>query len=61
MVRYVSMCVCVFFELWIRYDVSWFEGTLECGRVPESESYGKNHKKDLISVFETLKDITESR
>ncbi len=38
-VRYVTninQC----FGLWIRYDFSWFEVTLECGRVPVSESCG---------------------
>ncbi len=27
-------------ELWIRYDFSWFEATLEYGRVPVSEGCG---------------------
>ncbi len=32
--------VCVYFELWLRYDFSWFEATLEYGRAPASESCG---------------------
>ncbi len=27
-------------DVWIRYDFSWFEATLECGRVLVSESWG---------------------
>ncbi len=54
------------FELWIRYDFSWFEATLQYGRVPVSESGGKlmignNNEKDLISLLETLKDTMESQ
>ncbi len=41
-----------------------FKATLNCGRVPASESsallmIGNNHEKDLISLLETLKDTTE--
>ncbi len=64
-VRYVTMCVCVCFELWTRYDVSWFEVTLECGRVPASGGCdylmigNTKHEKGLFSLLETLKDTTE--
>ncbi len=47
-------------EVRIRYYFSWFEATLEWGRVPVSESCGQlmigsNHEKDLISLLETLR------
>ncbi len=50
----------------MRYDFSWFETTLGCGRVPVSEScdylmIGNNHEKDLINLLETLKDTAESQ
>ncbi len=50
-----------YFELLIR-----FEPTLECGRVPVPEScglqmIGNNPEQDLISLFETLKNTTESQ
>ncbi len=32
-VRNVTMCVCVGFELWTQYDFSWFEATLEYGQI----------------------------
>ncbi len=40
--------------------------TLECGRVPVSESCGKlmignDHEKDLFSLIETLEDTMESQ
>ncbi len=61
-----DVCACVCFELWIRYDFSWFEATLECGRVPVSEScgllmIGNHHNKDLISLLEIRKDTSESQ
>ncbi len=56
--------VCVWFELWVRCDVNWFEDTLGCGRVPVSEicgllMIGNNHEKELISLLEILMDITK--
>ncbi len=60
------MCVRVCFELWTWYNFSWFEVTLESGRVSASEScghlmIGNNHEKDLISLPETLKGATDSQ
>ncbi len=57
------MCVC--FELWIRYDFSWFKATLEYGRIGSAEScgllmIGNYHEKDHINLLETLKDTTVS-
>ncbi len=54
------------YTLWIQYDFSWFEATLECGRVPVPESCGllmidKNYEKALISLLETLKEATGSQ
>ncbi len=58
------MCVC--YEIWIRYDFSWFEAMLKYGRVPVPESCGlltidKNYEKALISLLETLKEATGSQ
>ncbi len=44
----------------MRYDFSWFEATLECGRVHASESCS-NHEKGLIRLVDILKGITESQ
>ncbi len=64
MVRYTTLFVC--FELWIRNEFSWLEATLECGRIPASEScgllmIGNSHKKDCFSLLDTFKHTTEAQ
>ncbi len=61
---YMTKFVC--FELWTRYNFSWFEANLECGRAPSLEicgllTIGNNHVKNVISLLETLKYTTESQ